>query len=195
MAKSTGSFWTPRTACGWLAERAFFGWIERICSNLRMARSQSSPARLIVRWTVCGPYKEHLECSPAACGPQTAACGFQLPDGCWHSLPVWARGPARFRQWLFENVIIDGESVDPADVRTLGPGRSNVEFEYAALTYLSPQRVTYSYMLEGYDRGWTNAGSRRQAFYTNLAAGKISLPRGGLRGVRQLQRNRQRVLL
>jgi signal transduction histidine kinase len=72
-----------------------------------------------------------------------------------------------------ENLIIDGEPVDPADVRTLGPGRSNVEFEYAALTYLSPQRVTYSYMLEGYDRGWTNAGSRRQAFYTNLPPGKF----------------------
>jgi signal transduction histidine kinase len=72
-----------------------------------------------------------------------------------------------------ENVIIDGESADPADVRTLGPGRSNVEFEYAALTYINPQRVTYIYMLEGYDRGWTNAGSRRQAFYTNLPPGKF----------------------
>jgi len=72
-----------------------------------------------------------------------------------------------------ENVIIDGESVDPLDVRTLGPGRTNVEFEYTALTYLSPQRVNYSYMLEGYDRGWTNARSRRQAFYTNLPPGKF----------------------
>ena len=108
--------------------------------------------------------------------------GVRTADGrLWFSATGWLLAfaphlgtrPGAIPPVAIENVIIDGQSVDPADVRTLGPGRSNVEFEYAALTYLSPQRVTYSYMLEGYDRGWTNAGSRREAFYTNLPPGKF----------------------
>jgi signal transduction histidine kinase/ligand-binding sensor domain-containing protein len=108
--------------------------------------------------------------------------GVRTADGrLWFSATGWLLAfaprlgtrPGAIPPVAIQNVIIDGESVDPADVRTLGPGRSNVEFEYAALTYLSPGRVTYSYMLEGYDRGWTNAGSRRQAFYTNLPPGKF----------------------
>jgi len=108
--------------------------------------------------------------------------GVRAADGrLWFSATGWLLAfaprlgtrPGTIPPVAIENVIIDGEPVDPADVRTLGPGRSNVEFEYAALTYLSPGRVTYSYMLEGYDRGWTNAGSRRQAFYTNLPPGKF----------------------
>ena len=108
--------------------------------------------------------------------------GVRTADGrLWFSATGWLLAfaprlgtrPGAIPPVAIENVIIDGQPVDPADVRTLGPGRSNVEFEYAALTYLSPQRVTYSYMLEGYDRGWTNAGGRRQAFYTNLPPGKF----------------------
>ena len=108
--------------------------------------------------------------------------GVRATDGrLWFSATGWLLAfaprlgtrPGTIPPVAIENVIIDGESADPADVRTLGPGRSNVEFEYAALTYINPQRVTYSYMLEGYDRGWTNAGPRRQAFYTNLPPGKF----------------------
>ena len=74
---------------------------------------------------------------------------------------------------VIEDITIDGKGVDPASVKTLGPGRANVAFGYTALTYLAPQRVNFRYMLEGYDRDWTNAGSRRQAFYTNLPPGKF----------------------
>jgi signal transduction histidine kinase len=48
-----------------------------------------------------------------------------------------------------------------------------VAFQYTALTYLAPGRMNFRYMLEGYDRDWTNAGSRREAFYTNLPPGKF----------------------
>jgi signal transduction histidine kinase/ligand-binding sensor domain-containing protein len=74
---------------------------------------------------------------------------------------------------VIEDMTINGKAVDPASVKTLGPGRTNVAFEYAALTYLAPQRLNFRYMLEGYDRDWTNAASRREAFYTNLPPGKF----------------------
>ncbi len=45
-------------------------------------------------------------------------------------------------------------------------------FEYAALCYASPSRVRYRYFLNGFDKQWTQAGSRRNAYYTNLPPGR-----------------------
>jgi ligand-binding sensor domain-containing protein/signal transduction histidine kinase len=46
-----------------------------------------------------------------------------------------------------------------------------LSFEFVALDYSSPDRNTYAYMLEGIDRGWIYAGSRRYAAYTHLPGG------------------------
>ncbi len=46
---------------------------------------------------------------------------------------------------------------------------------FAALDYTSPFRNHYSYKLEGYDDVWIDAGSRREAFFTNLDPGKYTL--------------------
>ena len=48
------------------------------------------------------------------------------------------------------------------------PGHIKYGFEYAALSYVSPSKVRYRYILEGFDKQWTQAGSRRSAYYTNL---------------------------
>jgi signal transduction histidine kinase len=45
-------------------------------------------------------------------------------------------------------------------------------FRYTGLSYASPTRITFRYMLRGYDRDWISAGSRREAIYTNLPPGK-----------------------
>lgn len=44
----------------------------------------------------------------------------------------------------------------------------NIEINYAALSFVVPQRVRFRYKLEGYDSDWQEAGTRRSAFYTNL---------------------------
>jgi signal transduction histidine kinase/ligand-binding sensor domain-containing protein len=51
---------------------------------------------------------------------------------------------------------------------SIPPGHVRYVFEYAALSYVSPSRVRYRYILEGFDKQWTQAGSRRSAYYTNL---------------------------
>src|SRR5258708_39917741 len=33
--------------------------------------------------------------------------------------------------------------------------------------------MTFRYMLEGYDKNWTDAGSRREAFFTNMPPGNF----------------------
>jgi signal transduction histidine kinase/streptogramin lyase len=44
----------------------------------------------------------------------------------------------------------------------------DLEIDYTALSLVAPEKILFRYKLEGYDRGWQDAGNRRQAFYTNL---------------------------
>lgn len=50
-------------------------------------------------------------------------------------------------------------------------GHVHFEFNYAAMSFTAPQKVRYRYMLEGFDKGWTEAGTRRTAYYTNIPPG------------------------
>jgi signal transduction histidine kinase len=53
-------------------------------------------------------------------------------------------------------------------------GHVHFQFDYAGLSYTAPQKVRYRYMLEGFDRTWTEAGARRTAYYTNIPPGKYT---------------------
>jgi len=60
----------------------------------------------------------------------------------------------------------------PVDVeKGLPLGALDVEVHWAAITFVSPEKVRYRYWLEGYDQGWNEAGARREANYTNLPPG------------------------
>ena len=53
-------------------------------------------------------------------------------------------------------------------------GHVHFQFDYAGLSFTAPQKVRYRYMLEGFDRGWTEAGARRSAYYTNIPPGRYT---------------------
>ena len=57
---------------------------------------------------------------------------------------------------------------------TVAAGRVHFEFDYAGLSFVEPQKVRYRYMLEGFDHDWTDAGTRRQAYYTNIPPGRYT---------------------
>ncbi len=46
-----------------------------------------------------------------------------------------------------------------------------IAFEFSALDFHDPERNIYTYQLEGFDRNWVNAGSRRYTSYTDLPGG------------------------
>ena len=58
-----------------------------------------------------------------------------------------------------------------ADGLRIPAGHVHFQFDYAGLSFIAPQKVRYRYMLEGFDRGWTEAGARRTAYYTNIPPG------------------------
>jgi signal transduction histidine kinase/ligand-binding sensor domain-containing protein len=52
------------------------------------------------------------------------------------------------------------------------PARTtDVHIEYTAPNLSTPERIHFRYLLQGVDKDWRDVGSRREAFYTNLAPG------------------------
>ena len=63
---------------------------------------------------------------------------------------------------------------DPGSRLKVQAGHVHFQFDYAGLSFIAPQKVRYRYMLEGFDRGWTDAGGRRSAYYTNIPPGRYT---------------------
>ena len=51
------------------------------------------------------------------------------------------------------------------------PGNHKVEFEFAALSFASPENVQFRYRLDNFDEKWVEAGTQRSATYPRLPAG------------------------
>ena len=75
--------------------------------------------------------------------------------------------------WI-ENVTFDGRSVEGTGPLKLGAGAGNLHVSYTAPSFIAPLRVQFRYRLVGFDKDWVFAGSRREAWYTNLPPGKYS---------------------
>ncbi len=71
-----------------------------------------------------------------------------------------------------QRLRVNGLELSLTNQITVRPGRGEVEFSYAALSYIAPQKVQFRYRLEGFDHDWVEAGDRRLAFYTNLKPGR-----------------------
>ncbi len=64
------------------------------------------------------------------------------------------------------------KAVTYTDTVTLDHNQTVINIEYAGLSYVSPEKISYAYKLEGLDEQWNYVGNERRANYTNLAPGK-----------------------
>ena len=74
-------------------------------------------------------------------------------------------------------VVIEGLRVDDASTSAnanlvLPPGTRKLELDYVSLSYRTPEQIRYRYRLEGFDNGWVERSTRRNAQYTNLPPGQ-----------------------
>jgi len=75
--------------------------------------------------------------------------------------------PLRIEQITADHQTYDLTS-DTNDSPKLPPLIHDLQIDYTALSLVAAEQNQFRYMLEGYDRDWHDAGTRRQAFYTNL---------------------------
>ncbi len=54
---------------------------------------------------------------------------------------------------------------------SLPAGANELQIDYTALSFTIPERVRFRYRLDGVDQEWKDVGTRRSAFYTDLAPG------------------------
>jgi signal transduction histidine kinase/ligand-binding sensor domain-containing protein len=60
---------------------------------------------------------------------------------------------------------------NPGGVLALPPTHRKIEFEFAALSFTAVENARFRYRLEGYDDGWVEVGTERNASYPHLPAG------------------------
>lgn len=93
----------------------------------------------------------------------TALQVFDTSDASRNSTPP----PVYIQDVVAEHKIYGGN----ADI-WFPAGTRDLQIDYTALSFRNPQKVAFRYRLEGRDNTWQDAGSRRQAFYTDLPPGR-----------------------
>ena len=72
---------------------------------------------------------------------------------------------------LIEDVTVDSVLHSANGVIGMPPGTRSIEVRYTALTLSNAEAVRFRYRLEGMDKDWVDADTRRLAFYDNLKPG------------------------
>jgi signal transduction histidine kinase len=73
-----------------------------------------------------------------------------------------------------ESVTVDRKEHAVTEMLKLAPNPRDLQIDYTSPTFTIPQRVKFRYRLDGYDHDWHEAGTRRQAFYTDLPPGNYT---------------------
>ena len=99
-----------------------------------------------------------------------------FPDG--SALVVFdpATLPRHPQTWppTIEEVRVDGQLMPPPTTApfSIHSGVRSLEFYFTSPNILSPNHLCFSYRLEGLDKDWVEAGSRRSAQYSRLPPGE-----------------------
>ena len=70
-----------------------------------------------------------------------------------------------------QNSILNSSLLNTKEI-TLSYKQNVFSFQFAALEFISPQKIQYAYKMDGFDKDWVQSGSRRFVTYTNLNPGE-----------------------
>ncbi len=77
-------------------------------------------------------------------------------------------------QAYIESLVADRKEFEATPNLKVPPNPRDLQIDYTSPTFSIPQKVNFRYRLDNYDHDWHEAGTRRQAFYTDLPPGKYS---------------------
>ena len=178
----------PCDAVHWMVEdKAHFFWLYSPCGMVRISRMEleawaAQPNRTIQRTVFDASDGVRLVALLTGYTPRVS----QSADGkIWfahldsisvidprHLLsndlppPVHVEEMTADRKIYWQNS--PGDSSGKLRRAPLPPLSRDVVIDYTALSLIAPEKDRFKYKLEGYDRDWQDAGSRRQAVYSNL---------------------------
>ena len=86
--------------------------------------------------------------------------------------PSHLSGDGKVSPVYVEDVVADRKQYKPQEGLQLPRLTRDLQIGYTSPSFLNPQKVKFRYRLDGHDRDWQDAGTRREAFYTDLGPGK-----------------------
>jgi len=96
---------------------------------------------------------------------------FSLNNGISVVDPTRVNGNATPSPVHMQAVSADGTMLDLEGPLRIPSAQRRITFSYIGLSLSMPSRIRYRYMLEGFDRGWSEPVAAREAVYTNLNPG------------------------
>jgi len=73
---------------------------------------------------------------------------------------------------VIDSVLSDGLEVPDLKRISLTPDNAKIEVHYSVVQLRSQERVRFRYMLDSFDKNWTDASASPVAYYTNLPPGR-----------------------
>lgn len=87
-------------------------------------------------------------------------------------IPIDQPGPSEPPPVLIDRIIADGRQVASSAPILLNPGNAKLEIGFSVVRLRSQERLRFRYILEKFDKGWSDVSTNRVAYYTNLPAGR-----------------------
>ncbi|MGB7209139.1 MAG: diguanylate cyclase [Pyrinomonadaceae bacterium] len=75
---------------------------------------------------------------------------------------------------VIEEVLIERQPVDFRGNLTIEPGLKDIEIRYTGISMIKSDQIKFKYKLEGHDKDWIDAGTRRTANYSYLPPGNYT---------------------
>jgi ligand-binding sensor domain-containing protein/signal transduction histidine kinase len=114
-------------------------------------------------------------------------CGGEKPAGILTAQgEVWfpsSKGPVRVATdqpppsnpapVVIDRVLVDGLQAPAANRISLQPTNAKLELHYGVVLLRSQERINFRYILDGFDKNWSDASAGRTAYYTNLPPGRF----------------------
>jgi ligand-binding sensor domain-containing protein/two-component sensor histidine kinase len=72
---------------------------------------------------------------------------------------------------VFDHALPIDSVLGVSDTAHFSYRQNFISIQYASFDYIAPEKLRYSYRLEGIDQDWVLAGTRRVAYYTHLPGG------------------------
>jgi signal transduction histidine kinase/ligand-binding sensor domain-containing protein len=153
-------------------------WLNQNSGVLRISRDEIEKFKTNFQHPVQVDTFNTLDGMPGAPSPSSRLpSAVESPDGSlWFTTSsglVWIDPDDIQVNRLVPTVVIQSVTADDKTYREpkqlIFPNRlQNLAIRYTALSLSMPERVRFRYMLEGFDNNWQEAGTRREAFYSQL---------------------------
>ena len=97
-----------------------------------------------------------------------------------HGYTVQMLDPARLPEKSFpattyiRSVTVDRKEFPVTGELKIPPNPRDLQIDYTSPSSSTPKKIKFRYRLDGYERDWRDAGTRRQAFYTDLPPGEYT---------------------